>query len=85
MQHKTTLMHELLKPMPWGRLDRLVELHGADKGVRRLSTKSQRLALLQAQSSGAVSLREIEATLASHRNRLYHLRAEPANAPSPAR
>ena len=75
MQHKNTLMHEILKPMPWGRFDRLVAHHGADKSVRTLSTKGQLLALLQAQLSGAVSLREIEATMASHGNRLYHLGA----------
>ncbi len=73
MQHHNTLIHGLLKPMPWGVFDRLVEKHGADKHVRRLSTKSQFVALVQAQLSGATSLREIEATMARHETRLYHL------------
>ena len=73
MHHHNTLLHGILKPMPWGRLDRLVEEHEADKGVTALSTKSQLVALLQAQLSGATSLREIEATMASHATRLYHL------------
>jgi hypothetical protein len=46
---------------------------GADKHVRRLSTKSQLVAMVYAQLSGAQSLREIEAGLQSHRTRLYHL------------
>ena len=59
--------------MPWGAFDRLVEKHGADKGVRQLSTKSQFIALLHGQLSGATSLREIEAVMMSHATRLYHL------------
>ena len=73
MRHHNRLMHELLQFIPWGRFARLVDEHGADKRVRRLDSKSQLVALLQAQLSGAVSLREIEATMASHRARLYHL------------
>lgn len=73
MPHHNILIHDLLKAVPWGTFDRIVEKHGADKHVRRLSTKSQFVALLHAQLSGASSLREIEATLASHDTRLYHL------------
>ena len=73
MRHQNTLLHAILKPMPWGTFDRLVDQHEADKGVRSLSTKSQFVALLAAQLSGAVSLREIETTMASHEARLYHL------------
>lgn len=62
MRHQNSLMHQILKFIPWTGFDRLVEKHGADKGVRRLSTKSQLVALVHAQLSGAVSLREIEAT-----------------------
>lgn len=53
----------------------LVEQHGADAQVRRLTTKSQFLALLYGQLSGASSLREIVAGLTSHEARLYHLDA----------
>jgi hypothetical protein len=73
MRRHNSLIHGLLKPMPWGAFDRLVEKHGADKGVRQLSTKSQFVALLHAPLSGATSLREIEATTTSHATRLYHL------------
>lgn len=56
--------------------DRLVEEHGADWRVRRLSTKSQFIALVYGQLSQAASLREIEAGLISHQARLYHLGAD---------
>jgi IS4 transposase len=45
--------------------------------VRRLSTKSQFVALLYGQLSAATSLREIVSGLSSHAARLYHLGAEP--------
>lgn len=73
MRHENSVMHEILKFVPWAAFDRLVDDHDADRRVRQLSTKSQFVALLHAQLSGAVSLREIEATMASHETRLYHL------------
>ncbi len=75
MRHHNTLMHNLLQFIPWARFDRLVDDHGADLRARRLTTKSQLIALLHGQLAGAESLREIEATLSSHRQRLYHLGA----------
>jgi IS4 transposase len=54
-----------------------VEDHGADTRVRRLSTKSQFVALLYGQLSGATGLREIVTGLSSHSLRLYHVGAEP--------
>src|SRR5215469_13505764 len=78
MRHENSVFHEVLKHLPWGEFERLVEAHGADRRVRRLTTKSQLVAMLYAQLSGASSLREIEAGLASHAARLYHLGATPA-------
>ena len=75
MRHHNSLFHQLLKVVPWERFERLVDHHGADARVRRLTTKSQLIALIYAQFSGAQSLREIEHALASHANRLYHLGA----------
>jgi IS4 transposase len=65
----------LLKQIPWASFDRLVDEHGADARVRRLSTRSQLVALLYGQLAGAQSLREIEGAMQSHRARLYHLGA----------
>jgi IS4 transposase len=92
MRHEKSVFHELLKQVPWHRFDRLVEDYGADGRVRRLSTKSQLVALLYGQLSGAASLREIVTGLSSHAVRLYHVGADPvrrstfsdANAQRPA-
>jgi len=78
MQHKNSVFHDILKHVPWGAFDHLVEKHGADFRVRRLSTKSQFVALLYGQLSGATGLRQIEAELLSHERRLYHVGAAPA-------
>jgi IS4 transposase len=78
VRHQNSVFHDLLKHLPWAEFDRLVETHGADARVRRLTTKSQLVGLLYAQFSGASSLREIEAGLNSHAVRLYHLGAAPA-------
>lgn len=75
MRHHNSVFHALQKHIPWAEFDRLVEKHKADHRVRRLDTKSQLLALLFGQLAGATSLREIEAGLASHEARLYHLGA----------
>ncbi|MGO4441666.1 IS4 family transposase [Rhizobium sp. RAF56] len=79
MRHNNSVFHDVLKRVPWAVFDRLVEEHGADKHVRRLSTKTQLIALLYGQLAGAVSLREIAGGLESHATRLYHLGARPAS------
>ena len=75
MQHQNSVFHSVQKHVPWADFDRLVDEHGGDVRVRRLSTKSQFLALLYGQLSGAMSLREIVTGLESHGGRLYHLGA----------
>jgi hypothetical protein len=93
MLHQNSVFHGVLKHIPWARFDALVDEYAADSRVRRLSTKSQLLALLYGQLSGATSLREIETGLQSHAGRLYHLGGSPprrstladANANRPAR
>lgn len=63
----------MLKHLPWGEFERLVEAHGADRRQRGLRTKTQLVALIYGQLSGAASLREIEAGLSSHQTQRYHL------------
>lgn len=75
MRDHNSLFHQVLQVVPWDQFERLVDGHGSDARVRRLKSKSQLIALLYAQLSGAQSLREIEQSLASHRGRLYHLGA----------
>lgn len=79
MLHQNSVFHDLVKRVPWGEFERLVGAHNADKHVRRLSTKSQFIALLYGQLSGAVSLREIVGGLESHAARLYHVGAKPVS------
>ena len=75
MRHHNTLLHGLLQFIPWSRFDALVDEHSSDRRVRKLNSKSQLIALIHAQLSGASSLREVEATMASQKARLYHLGA----------
>lgn len=75
MRHQNSVFHSVLKHVPWAAFDELVEMHGADARVRRLTTKSQFVALVYGQLSGASSLREIVTGLESHAVRLYHLGA----------
>jgi Transposase DDE domain/Domain of unknown function (DUF4372) len=75
VRHQNSVLHGLLKHVPWDVFDRLVIEHAADFKVRRLTTKDQLVALLYGQFSGATSLREIVAGLESHQARLYHVGA----------
>jgi transposase len=75
MRHQNSVFHGLLKQVPWSCFEKLVDEHGADRGVRRLTTKGQLIALLYGQLAGASSLREIELGLQSHGARLYHVGA----------
>jgi IS4 transposase len=54
-----------------------VEKYGADRLVRKLTTKRHFIALLYGQLSGSTSLREIVTGMASHETRLYHVGAGP--------
>ncbi|ESX18809.1 hypothetical protein X765_32260 [Mesorhizobium sp. LSHC440B00] len=77
IRHHNSVFHSLLKHVPWGVFDWLVDKHKADHRVRQLTSKGQFLALLFGQLSGATSLREIEAGLMSHSARLYHVGGSP--------
>ena len=77
MRHHLSVFHGLVKRVPWGEFERLVRGHKADHRVRRLPTKSQFLALLYGQLSGAASLRELVGGLESHAARLHHAGARP--------
>lgn len=73
MRHQNSVFGDLLKVIPWSQFDRLVDEHGSDDLVRKFTTRHQLIALLYGQVAGAGSLREIEATMASHQGRLYHV------------
>jgi hypothetical protein len=73
VRHQNSVFHHLLKLIPWTEFDRLVDEHGSDDLVRKFTSRHQLIALLYGQLAGASSLREIEATMASHKARLYHV------------
>src|SRR5437879_2223925 len=73
MPHQNTVIHSLLKAVPRGRFDRIVNQHRGNYQGRRLSFWSQFAALIYAQLSGAQSLRDLVTGLSNHGNPLYHL------------
>jgi hypothetical protein len=73
VRHQNSVFHDLLKLIPWAAFDRLVEEHGSDDLVRTFKTRHQLIALLFGQLAGTASLRAIEASMASHQARLYHV------------
>ena len=73
MHHQNSVFHGLLKRVPWDELERLAVEHRSDFRVRRLTTKSQFIALLYGQLSGASSLRDVVTRLESQAAWLYHL------------
>jgi IS4 transposase len=77
MRHKNSVYHALLQHIPWNGFDQLVDENHGDKGVRTLTMRDQFSAMLYGQLAGAVSLRDIEDGLQSHRARLYHVNAKP--------
>ena len=72
MRHQNTVLHDILKWIPWSKFEKLVEEHRTDKSVRRFTTRHQLIALLYAQLGGLSSIRELMTAMASHANRLYH-------------
>ncbi len=73
MPHQNIVFGDLLKLVPWDQFETSVKRHGGDDMQRGFKTKTQLIALLYGQFSGASSLREIVCQLESHEARLYHL------------
>src|SRR3981081_1301811 len=77
MRHQNSVFHSLTKHVPWSKFEQIVEKYGADRLVRKLTTKRHFIAVLYGQLSGSTSLREIVTGMASHETRLYHVGAAP--------
>lgn len=73
MPHHNSVFHDVLKLVPWWRLDDLSVELGTRSEARQLSAKQHLIAMIYAQLVGAPSLRSIENGLRSHAARLYHL------------
>lgn len=78
MPHKNSVMHGVTQHIPWVAFDELVEELATDADERGFNSKSHLMAMLFAQFSKAGALRDIEAGMASHARRLYHLGVTPA-------
>jgi IS4 transposase len=74
--HHNTVFHQVLSNIPWGEFNGLVEQHQADKGVRRLDSKTQLTALLFQQFAGTSGLRRLVSSFNSQSRRLHHLGCE---------
>lgn len=73
MPHHNSVFHDVLKLVPWWRLDDLAAEHGTKGEARKLSAKHHLIAMLYAQLFGSESLRSIVNGLRSHEARLYHV------------
>ena len=73
MPHHNSVLYDVLKLVPWWKLDDLTTQHGTQAEARTLSAKQHLIAMLYAQLFGSQSLRSIENGLKSHAARLYHL------------
>ena len=72
-----TVLSEILKHVPDARFKELIKSYDADGGSRRLDSKTQLVALLYGQLSGAAGLRAIVAELESHAAALAPLGCDP--------
>ena len=78
MRHQNSVMHGVTRHLPWREFARLVGELGTDADERGFDSKSHLMAMLFAQFSKAGALRDVEAGMASHALRLYHLGVTPA-------
>lgn len=76
MRHQNSVFHDLLKLIDWQAFERLVHKCGSDNLARSFTSRNHLIALLFCQFEGTHSLRAVEATMASHRARLYHIGAK---------
>jgi transposase len=76
VRHQNSVFHDLLKLIDWPTFDRLVFQHGNDELARNFTSRHHLRALVFSQLEGSHSLRAVEATMKSHRIRLYHVGAK---------
>lgn len=75
-----TLFAQMMEFLPWKTFGRIIERYKGDAGVRTLSCADLFRVLAFAQLTWRESLRDIEACLAAHQTKLFHmgLKAAPA-------
>lgn len=75
--YRISRFHQIMKALPRGTFDRVVETHQADKHSKGFGCWDQLLAMIYAQLSGAGSLRVLETGFNSQRTQHYHLGTSP--------
>lgn len=71
--YRISRFHQIMKALPRGAFDRVVQTHQADKHSKGFGCWDQLLAMVYAQLSGASSLRVLETGFNSQRTQHYHL------------
>ncbi len=77
MSHHNTAFHQLLQPLPRHEFETLAKQHHSGQKLRSAARWDQFIGLSMSQLSGRQSLRDIESSLRSQQNKLYHLGAKP--------
>lgn len=75
--YRISRFHQIMKALPRGIFDRVVQTHQADKHSKGFGCWDQLLAMIYAQLSGASSLRVLETGFNSQRTQHYHLGTVP--------
>lgn len=70
---------ELLKYLPRGAFDKIIEKHKADRYVKRFGCHKLLVSMIYAHLSEARSLRELQIGINQHRNHHYHLGIDEVN------
>lgn len=75
--YRISRFHHIMKALPRGAFDRVVQTHQADKHSKGFGCWDQLVAMVYAQLSGACSLRVLETGFNSQRAQHYHLGTSP--------
>jgi putative transposase len=75
--YRISRFHHIMKALPRGTFDRIVQTHQADKHSKGFGCWDQLIAMVYAQLSGASSLRVLETGFNSQHTQHYHLGATP--------
>jgi len=73
MYYSSTIFGQLLNFLPKNKFNQFVGQHKADRYVKKMTSWSQFVLLLYAQSTGKDSLREIETGFSAHEGSWHHL------------
>src|SRR5690625_5778513 len=75
--YRNTRFAEVMKALPRGQFEKLVDKYGADKHSKGFRCHDQLMAMVFGQLTGSRSLRELELAFNSHRTSHYHLGTRP--------